>query len=136
MPLRSDTRWLSPEPEWLRKLQGPDGFTALEATLGYQIPHVVREFWNAPELVRLLDSFRWQDYLSCPPEIIYWENKANLVVCTHPHSGGVGAVLLNDTANPPLSWGFLDDDEPIEWRDVTMSQHVFASVQQGPDAHP
>jgi hypothetical protein len=82
----------------------------------------------------LLDSFRWQDYLAERPEVILWNNKPNLVICTHPHSGGVGAVLLNNSDDPPMNWGFVDEG-PVEWRDVTISQHVFASVRQGPDGN-
>ena len=133
LPVGPKTRWLSEEPPWLTSLQTPAGFAALEFTLRYQVPTTVRAFWELPQLVRLLDSWRWQDYLACPPDIVFWGSKPNLVICTHPHSGGIGAVLLDNSDDPPLSWGFAEDDEPIEWRDVSMSQHVFVSVQQGPD---
>ena len=113
-------------------LQLPNGFATLEAALGHQMPEVVKQFWRLPDLVRLLDSFQWQEYLDRPPRVIYWDGKPNLVICTHSHSGGIGGLLLDETDDPKLSWGFADADEPFEWREMTMSQHVYCSVERGP----
>lgn len=135
LPLRSDTQWLAAEPLLLTELQQPAGFTNLAAKLGYPIPSTVQEFWKLPDLVRLIDSWRWQDYLFDPPEIIFWDEKPNLVVCTHPCSGGVGAVLLTPgDDDSPLNYGFANEPAPIEWRKVPMTEHVFSMVEQGSDS--
>lgn len=133
LPLRPDTRWLQVEPEWLADLQRLDGFDRLQNLLGQTIPSTVRQFWRHASLVRLLDSWRWQDYLAEPPQLVSWNNKPHLAICTHPHSGGIGAVAVDEGDDPPLHWGFEDDDAPFEQRTVTMTDHVYLSVKQGPD---
>jgi hypothetical protein len=61
LPLRPGMRWLSDAPAWLDDLQQPGGMEQRESRLGVTIPAAVREFWTNPSLVRLLDSYRWQD---------------------------------------------------------------------------
>ena len=132
LPLQPGMRWLSDVPAWLSELQQPSGAELLESRLGVRIPAALREFWSNPSLVRLLDSFRWQDYLIEEPRVVIWDSRKYLLVCSHPHSGGVGAVALSSGDDPPMYWGWEDEESPINRASGTFSEHVRLSVQRGP----
>src|SRR5262249_37315974 len=114
LPLRPDMRWLSNAPMWLNNLQQPGGMEQLESRLGVKIPAAVREFWSNPSFVRLLDSWRWHDYLFEEPRVLTWDSKKHLLVCSHPHSGGIGAVELSPGDDPPMYWGWEDEESPMQ----------------------
>jgi hypothetical protein len=106
----------------------------MENRLGASIPASLREFWTEPALVRLLDSWRWQDFLDEEPRVIYWGSQPFLLVCTHPHSDGVGAVATGEGDDPPLRWGWEDEDSPLPGGVEAFSDFVYFSIREGPGA--
>jgi hypothetical protein len=132
LPLRPDTRWLRDAPAWLEDIQRPGGIERLESRLGFAVPVVVREFWGNPSFVRLLDSWRWQNYLDEEPSDVTWNCLSFLLVCSHPHSGLIGAVQLNAGADPLLDWGWEDETSPVQQSDERFSEHLRLAVQRGP----
>jgi hypothetical protein len=50
-------------PKWLADLQTSDGLARLELGLGATVPAAVREFWQFPPLVCLLDAWQEDEYL-------------------------------------------------------------------------
>jgi hypothetical protein len=133
LPLRSGLRWLRDMPAWLADLQEPGGMQELAYRLGSSIPAAVLEFWSNPSFVRLLDSWRWQDYLIEQPRIVTWDSRKHLLVCSHPHSGGIGAVELTAGHDPPMYWGWEDEKSPMRLASEKFSEHVRLSVERGPD---
>lgn len=132
LPLRPGTRWLRDSPDWLISLQTQNGVGQLESRLNIAVPECLREFWAAPDLVRLLDSWRWQDYLAEEPRLIPWGSRKFVLVCSIPHSGGVGAVPVGEGEDPPLCWGWEDDATPTEAGVDAFSDFVYLSIKEGP----
>lgn len=132
-PLRASTPGLRDEPAWLTELQQPGGFAKLQKRLGCTVPSILRDFWSQPDLVRLLDSWRRNDYLAEPPQIVHWRSQPYLLFCSHPHSGSVAAVHLDQGDDPTYLVGFQDNDTPLEEETMKISQHVRISIQYGPD---
>jgi hypothetical protein len=132
LPLQSGMPCLREAPEWLDNIQLPGGVARLETHLGVTIPEAVREFWAFPSLVRLLDSWRWQDYLCEEPAVVVWDKTPHLLVCSHPHSGGIGAVRLGAGDDPPMYWGWEDEESSLQLATDRFSEHVRIAVEHGP----
>lgn len=132
LPLGHGGRWMSELPKWLDDFQRPDGANGLESRLGVPLPAVVKEFWSNPSLVRLLDSWRWLDYLCEEPMIVTWNAAQYLSVCSHPHSGGIGAVRLGAGDDPPMYWGWEHEQSPMQLAAERFSEHVRLAVEGGP----
>jgi hypothetical protein len=132
LPLRAETRWLRDAPVWLAELQAVGGFDRLETRLAFRIPAVIKEFWENPSLVRLLDSWRWADYLNREPAVVVWDHMSCLLVCSHPHSGLIGAVQLEAEPDPLFYWGWEDEDSPYKPSNERFLEHLRATVRRSP----
>lgn len=104
----------------------------LERHLDVVVPASLKEFWSNPDLVRLLDSWRWQDFLDEEPRVVLWGRQKYIWVCSHPHSGGIGAVALGAGEDPPLCWGWDDEVEPMQPTVEAFSDFVYLSIKEGP----
>lgn len=128
---RPGLQWIRRAPPWLEDLQRPGGFDRLTASLGVAIPAALVEFWSDPALVRILEAWRWLDYLAEAPCVIEWDAKPSLLFCTHPHSGFVGAAALGFGDDPPVDFGEDGDDSPTKRGSERFSEHVTFYARRG-----
>jgi hypothetical protein len=84
-------------------------------------------------LVRLLDAWRWEDFLHEEPRVFSWSSIPHLIVSSHPHSGGTLAVRLDTGDDPLLFWGWEDEEKPANPNACRFSDYIYRYVQNGRD---
>ena len=133
LPLRPGWTRLAPTPPWLADVQRPGGIERLESRLGVKTPSALREFWQQPDLMRLLSSRGDADYLGPIeedlPSWIRWGDAWYLVFCIYPHSGLVGTVPLNGEPNPPIYYGWEGDKAPFQEVPVRFSEFLGIALR-------
>jgi hypothetical protein len=115
-------------PDWLKRLESREGVAEFERLEGIVLPEAVREFYQTPSLVCLVqDDGGWMDRFR-PPEVYTTDGMKWLSVWFDHHNTITGAVPLDGRSDPPIytdfSTGTFDD---LHWE--SFSGHILALVE-------
>src|SRR5262249_13172874 len=94
------------------------------------------EFWQTPDLVRLLHGFDWEEYLIAEPRLISWNSRKHLLVCDLFSQGLVGAVPVDCGEDPPLVWGKEAEETPVRQESEHFSLFIMVRIRIGPTEEP